>query len=165
MSRSKDTDSVAENFKKLYGQLPSEINIQCPSSDAETINTKAPITNKVLSKNNSKEPSDLESFLQQHLPRSDHKEIGDELRKTYPLYKQKGGKIKKPQPKRKGKYLTSHERRQLGLNRLPKSGGLKVSICYTNICCASGGIWDPSQIYSLTYSNQYCFLHLVLRLC
>lgn len=127
MSRCKDTDSVAENFKKLYGQLPSEINIQCPSSDAETINTKTPITNKVLSKNNSKEPSDLESFLQQHLPRSDHKEIGDELRKTYPLYKQKGGKIKKPQPKRKGKYLTSHERRQLGLNRLPKSGGLKFS--------------------------------------
>merc|ERR1712150_182719 len=29
--------------------------------------------------------------------------------------------------KRKGKYLTSHERRQLGLNRLPKSGGLKFS--------------------------------------
>ena len=141
MSRSKDTDSVAENFKKLYGQLPSEINIQCPSSDVETINTKAPITNKVLSKNNSKEPSDLESFLQQHLPRSDHKEIGDELRKTYPLYKQKGGKIKKPQPKRKGKYLTSHERRQLGLNRLPKSGGLKVSICYTNIEGNIMGVW------------------------
>jgi ribonuclease P protein subunit POP4 len=71
--------------------------------------------------------SGVVSFLIEHLPRSDHKEIEDELKKTFPLHNQKGGKIKKPQPKRKGKYLTAHERRKLGLNRLPKSGGLKCS--------------------------------------
>ena len=130
MNQSKDTDSVADNFKKLYGSLPSEIDIQCPSSansDAVSTNTTKPQINKDVIKNISASQNELECFLQKNLPRSDHKEIGDELRKTFPLYKQKGGKIKKPQPKRKGKYLTSLERRNLGLNRLPKSGGLKVT--------------------------------------
>ena len=74
--------------------------------------------------------SRLASFLKQQLPRSDRKEVEGELKKTFPLHKQKGGKIKKPQPRRKGKYLTAHERRKLGLNRLPKSGGLKVCLLY-----------------------------------
>ena len=129
MNRPKDTDRVAESFKKLYGELPSEIIIQLPTSNSEascTASNKSQ-TSKVVNKNNPEEESELASFLKQHLPRSDHNEIEGELKKTFPLYKQKGGKIKKPQPKRKGKYLTSHERRQLGLNRLPKSGGLKVS--------------------------------------
>ena len=130
MNRTKDSDSVAESFKKLYGELPSEINIQYPSSinsenSCSTSNKSQ--TCKEVNKKYSEERSELESFLKQHLPRSDHNEIEGELKKTFPLHKQKGGKIKKTQPKRKGKYLTSHERRQLGLNRLPKSGGLKVS--------------------------------------
>jgi len=128
MNQSKDTDSVADNFKKLYGPLPPEIDIKCPSSvnsDAVNTNSTKLQTNKDVMKNISASQNELECFLKNNLPRSDHKEIGDELRKTYPLYKQKGGKIKKPQPKRKGKYLTSHERWNLGLNRLPKSGGLK----------------------------------------
>ena len=152
MNQSKDTDSVADNFKKLYGSLPPEIDIQCASSvnsDAVSTNTTKPQINKDVIKNISASQNELECFLKKNLPRSDHKEIGDELRKTYPLYKQKVGKIKKPQPKRKGKYLTSHERRQLGLNRLPKSGGLKVSICYTNIEGNIMGVSEPNIFLNL----------------
>ena len=128
MNQPKDTDSVADNFKRLYGPLPSEIDIQYSTSTSVNAVSKSTTNPRNQDcKKVDESQRELENFLQKHLPRSDHKEIGDELRKTFPLYKQKGGKIKKPQPKRKGKYLTAHERRQLGLNRLPRSGGLKVS--------------------------------------
>ena len=127
----KDTNNVAENFKKIYGDLPEQIGI---NSKINTNNENSATSSKLAQRVNTvktnlekhEQDSELVVYLKSHLPRSDHKEIKDELKKTFALHKQKGGKIKKPQPKRKGKYLTAHERRNLGLNRLPKSGGLKV---------------------------------------
>ena len=128
---SKDTTSVADSFQKLYGDLPVQISIQSsiecnPENDSTA--RKSPFNQNIANSQSTaqEEDSEVVGFLKEHLPRSDHKEIKDELKKTFPLHKQKGGKIKKPQPKRKGKYLTAHERRKLGLNRLPKTGGLKV---------------------------------------
>ena len=135
----KDTASLADSFEKLYGDLPQEItNLPSGSSgggnsDGGKNNSSfVPKTNSSIAKNIPleivTEKSDVGDFLKRHLPPSDQKEIKAELKKTFALHKQKGGKIKKPQPKRKGKYLTAHERRRLGLNRLPKVGGLKVCL-------------------------------------
>lgn len=129
---SKDTASVAASFKKLYEELPLEISIPSSGSNLEKTNNKTPSRQMVKSIPyfDDSGNSSLKTFLKEQLPRSDQKEINEELKKTFPLHKQKGAKIKKPQPKRKGKYLTAHERRRLGLNRLPKVGGLKVRIAY-----------------------------------
>jgi len=125
--RSKDTNSVADSFQKLYSELPQEIGLQVSNPSLKEANITASNSKSNLYDPKLKDKPKVVSFLKEYLPRSDHKEIEDELRKTFPLHKQKGGKIKKPQPKRKGKYLTAHERRNLGLNRLPKSGGLKYA--------------------------------------
>ena len=135
--KAKDTASVADSFEKLYGDLPSEIGLKTSNSSnahSGSVRNSSPVPNRATDKSRlevSDKDSRLVTFLKEQLPRSDHKEVEGELKKTFPLHKQKGGKIKKPQPRRKGKYLTAHERRKLGLNRLPKSGGLKVCILYT----------------------------------
>ena len=127
----KDTDNVADSFQKLYGELPLPIDIKSSSPASEDIHShiKTSQSNKKIPNHSENEPGII-GFLKTYLPTSDHKEIKDELKKTFPLHKQKGGKIKTPQSKRKGKYLTAHERRKLGLNRLPRSGGLKVTLEY-----------------------------------
>ena len=136
--KAKDTASVADSFEKLYGDLPSEIglnNSNISNVHSSSVRNSSPVPNRATDKSkleSSDKDSRLVTFLKEQLPRSDHKEVEGELKKTFPLHKQKGGKIKKPQPRRKGKYLTAHERRKLGLNRLPKSGGLKVTT-YRNI--------------------------------
>ena len=129
----KDTDNVADSFQKLYSELPLPIDINSSSHVSEDINSriKTSQSNKNSHNNSESEPGII-GFLKSYLPTSDHKEIKDELKKTFPLHKQRGGKIKTPQSKRKGKYLTAHERRKLGLNRLPKSGGLKVTLVYSD---------------------------------
>lgn len=123
----KDTNSVADTFQKLYSVLPSQIDIQVPNLGSKEDNSIASNFRSNLNDPKFEVESEVVGFLKGYLPRSDHKEIKDELKKTFPLHNQKGGKIKKPQSKRKGKYLTAHERRNLGLNRLPKSGGLKYA--------------------------------------
>ena len=122
----KDTKGLADTFQKLYSELPRELEVMSyPESNQPNVNFR---TTQHLNESVSNDNLEVVSFLKKYLPRSDHKEIDGELKKTFALHKQKGGKIKKPQPKRKGKYLTSRERRALNLNRLPRSGGLKVNI-------------------------------------
>jgi ribonuclease P protein subunit POP4 len=104
----KDTENFAKAYDKLFVPLPPELG---GSSEPSEECTKESVID----------------FLKAHVPASDQKEIEDELRKNVPLSKQKDKKIKKPQPKRKGKYLTARERRDLGLYKLPKEGGLKYS--------------------------------------
>lgn len=125
----KDTNKVANSFQKLYGELPPPIDIKSSSPASENIDSDIKTSQSNKNALNSESESGVIGFLKTYLPTSDHKEIKGELKKTYPLHKQKGGKIKTPQSKRKGKYLTAHERRKLGLNRLPKSGGLKYCDC------------------------------------
>ena len=68
----------------------------------------------------------IREFLQTHIPPSDQKEIDEELRKPLPIQKDKKKELKQPQPRKKAKYLTSRERRDLGLYKLPrKSKDLK----------------------------------------
>ena len=123
----KDTKGLADTFQKLYSELPRELEVMSnPEVNQLNVNSK---TTQHSNESVSNDNLEVVSFLKKYLPRSDHKEIDGELKKTFALHKQKGGKIKKPQPKRKGKYLTSRERRALNLNRLPRSGGLKVIIC------------------------------------
>ena len=122
----KDTKGLADTFQKLYSELPRELEVMSnPEVNQLNVNSK---TSQHSNESVSNDNLEVVSFLKKYLPRSDHKEIDGELKKTFALHKQKGGKIKKPQPKRKGKYLTSRERRALNLNRLPRSGGLKVNI-------------------------------------
>ncbi len=61
-------------------------------------------------------------FLKSNVPPCDHKEIDEELKKPFPLDKQKNKKLKQAQPKRKGKYLTARERRDLNLAKIPRQG-------------------------------------------
>ena len=124
---SKDTKGLADTFQKLYSELPRELEVVVsnPEENQQNVNSK---TTQHSNESVSNDNLEVVSFLKKYLPRSDHKEIDGELKKTYALHKQKGGKIKKPQPKRKGKYLTSRERRALNLNRLPRTGGLKVNM-------------------------------------
>ena len=122
----KDTKGLADTFQKLYSELPRELEVMSnPEVNQLNVNVK---TTQHSNESVSNDNLEVVSFLKKYLPRSDHKEIDGELKKTFALHKQKGGKIKKPQPKRKGKYLTSRERRALNLNRLPRSGGLEVNI-------------------------------------
>ena len=43
--------------------------------------------------------SELKSFVADHLSRSEKTEIEAEFKKTFPLHRQRVGKIKKPQPR------------------------------------------------------------------
>ena len=94
----KDMAQVADSCEKLYSELPS----------------------KILCLDEKKK--DLKEFLRENLPQSERKEIDDEFKKTlvFRRSQQKAKKSRKRQ--RKGQYLTSHERRTLGLNKLPKKG-------------------------------------------
>jgi len=74
------------------------------------------------------EPQLVEEFLTQKLNPSVHDEIDDALKKTYVLEAQKSRRKKKSKkPRISNKQLTSKEKRQLGLYRLPKIG-----LLYTN---------------------------------
>ncbi len=109
MSKVKDTKKVAEACQRLYSDGQKE------------------------------QRTELVSFLEKHVPESDRKELDDQLRKTVPVSgrplrgKRKKGALRKcggnkvqPAKRREGRLLTARERRQLGLNRLPKVG-LKYS--------------------------------------
>ena len=107
----KDTSNIADSFQKLYGELPLPIDIKSSSSASENIDNHIKISqsNKKSFSNSESEPGII-GFLKTYLPTSDHKEIKDELKKTFPLHKQKGGKIKTPQSKQKGKFANLLER-------------------------------------------------------
>lgn len=106
----KDTKQVAESYEKLYGQVPNGL-----TGQASTFTRK-----------NSNE--ELKEFLQNLIPSSDQKDIDSELKKTVSLVKSHpqiviNKKInQKRQPRKCKKFLTSKERRELGLYRLPKKG-------------------------------------------
>ena len=112
----KDTASLADSFEKLYGEVPQDIsNLRsCNSSSSNSDggkNNSSFVPKANIAKNIPlgvvNEQSGVVNFLKRHLPSSDQKEIKGELKKTFALHTQKGGKMKKPQPKRKGKYLVS----------------------------------------------------------
>jgi len=98
----RDTAQVADSYDKLYSELPAQV---------------------FRTDNSSKQKKTLKQFLTQNLPASERKEIDGEFKKTL-AFSRKGQKVKKAKAKRtrKGQYLTSNERRKLGLNRLPKRG-------------------------------------------
>lgn len=106
----KNSSKLADSYDKLYAEVPTEVTGQGHDS-------------MITGKNNGEL---LKDFLKKRLPTSDQKEIDQEFKKTFPLHKQpgKGKKIRKPQkPRRLGdKYLTSRERRDLCLSKLPKKG-------------------------------------------
>ena len=107
----KDSSKLAEGYEKLY----SEVSEKITGGKQDTLTS--------LNKDNSEQ---LKDFFKERIPFSDQKEIEQEFKKTFPLYKQsgKGKKIKKPQPTRRPgkKYLSSKERRDLCMNKLPKKG-------------------------------------------
>jgi len=99
----KSSAQVADSVEKLYSELPAH-----------------------LFKKKQKSKKGLKEFLADSLPQSEKKEIDDEFKKTLSMTKgQKAKKIKvggkQQQRRRKGQYLTARERRDLGLNRLPRS--------------------------------------------
>ena len=84
---------------------------------------------KFLYKAGEKSNEKLRDFLKKTLRESDANEIESELKKTVSFKKQRrvkigGVKAPKKDAKKAGKCLTSREKRQLGLDRLPKKGGV-----------------------------------------
>jgi hypothetical protein len=69
---------MTDAFKALYHPIPESV------------------TGKSTSATSSRD-SELKDFLQTHLASSEKNEIESEFKKTFPLHKQKVGKIKKPQ--------------------------------------------------------------------
>jgi len=107
-SDAKDTAQLGESFDKLHNELPAKI-------------FKA-------SNDENQSAGNLKQFLTKNLPPSERKEIDAEYKKTLSFRKgQKVKKASKAKRPRKGRYLTAHERRKLGLNRLPKRGGLNFA--------------------------------------
>ncbi len=96
MTSAKRVDKVADACQKLYGDGDGD----------------------------GKSKDLLRSFLESQVPKSDAKEIEQELKKTLLLKKLKGSKKreKKERPIKKPKKLTARQKRDLGLNRLPKKG-------------------------------------------
>lgn len=102
---SRDTNAIAEGHDRLYAELPDKI----------------VLPDGALNPSNSARPA-VVKFLNTKLQSADKKEIESELKKTFPLHKQKAGKIKKAPPRKSSTYLTARERRDLGLSLLPKTG-------------------------------------------
>lgn len=106
----KDTAQVANSCKKLYEPLPASISI--PDQETSSVG-------KVQT---------LPEFLSNNLPQSERSEIAQEAKKT--LSFKKGQKVTKKNAAgnrrqvavKKGKYLTSRERRVLGLQHLTNYG-------------------------------------------
>jgi len=99
----KSSAQVADSVEKLYSELPTHL----------------------FKKKGGKKS--LKEFLVESLPQSERKEIEDEFKKTLSMSKGHKAKLikvggKQQQKRRKGQYLTARERRDLGLNRLPKRG-------------------------------------------
>jgi len=108
-SGAKDAAQLAESFDKLHSGLPTKIF-------------------KASNDESAKKAGNLKQFLTQNLPPSERKEIDAEYKKTLSFRKgQKVKKASKAKRPRKGRYLTANERRKLGLNRLPKRGGLNFA--------------------------------------
>ena len=98
-----DSDKLAKTYDKLYSDVPTSVSGQ--SSTSESID----------------KAKGLKKLLENHIPRSDQKDIDLELKKTVVLTKPKYSKTKTAKPKKKsGKFLTAKERRNLGLFKLPK---------------------------------------------
>ena len=71
-------------------------------------------------------PDSFKTLLENRLPPGDKKEINGEFRKTLVLSYQKPKLVKRKPVRKTKKPLTSKEKRDLGLHRLPKKG-LKYS--------------------------------------
>lgn len=96
----KDTGLVAKSYSRLYSPLEG-------------------------SSSNKSGSSVVKSYLETHLPSSDRNEIDGEMKKIFSLQKQKGSRKKITNSKcrrKKDKYLSARERRQVGLDKLPKVG-------------------------------------------
>jgi len=67
---------------------------------------------------------ELKSFLQGNVPASEQNEISDEFKKIVQLFRKETNKGRKGAKKlrKKGQYLTTFEKKKLGLNKLPKKG-------------------------------------------
>jgi hypothetical protein len=70
---------MTDAFKVLYNTIPESL-----TGKSDSVTSR---------------DSELKNFLQTHLSSSEKNEIESEFKKTYPLHKQRVGKIKKPQPR------------------------------------------------------------------
>jgi len=102
------------------------------------------------------EEENIKQFLESHLPPSDKKEVKGEFKKVLVLAAQKSKlSVRKP-PRKLRKGLSSKERRDLGLYRLPKKGlsydsflplhslwqgYMKELIDFASL---ESGVWEPS---------------------
>ncbi len=68
------------------------------------------------------EAKDATEFFETRVKESDRREIPDEFKKTIVLEAQKLRRAQTRKPRISKKMLTSKEKRDLGLNRLPKVG-------------------------------------------
>jgi len=116
------TAKIGESFEKIYGKLPESIRSSATESQGD-------------------DRSALVSYLRENLGSSEHPEIEAELKKTFPLRKtkvdRKAYKKKKPpknQIRKSNKFLTSRERRDLGLFQLVPSykNGKNPSVKYAD---------------------------------
>jgi len=99
----KDTAQVADSYQKLYAQLPASIAVSADQAQQQT----------------------LTGFLSTNLPQSERGEIGQEAKKTLSIKRVKQVKKSRSRQRgqvKKGKYLTSRERRVLGLHHLTNRG-------------------------------------------
>lgn len=70
---------MTDSYKILYEPIPDAVSGGSGCETAEIRNVQ------------------LKTFLGKHLAESERKEIDEECKKTFPLHRQKVGKIKKPQ--------------------------------------------------------------------
>lgn len=119
------TKKIGESYEKLYSELPESMGLQCNIQTSSSPSTS--------------DRTEVSKFLNRHVPESERKEIDSELKKTFPLRTTKIGKINKLHPPRRSssKYLSSKERRKLGLFRLLKS---KHELKYSDFANLNG-IW------------------------
>ena len=121
---------MAECYDKLYSPAPDEVRTVSAAAGSSSSSSSSKAT-----MDSSKERQEAtRDFIGELVPESDRKEIDDEMKRMLLTNKLKcKQKIKKPQPVRQGKKnkaakpLTARERRDLGLDRLPRTGGLKYA--------------------------------------
>ena len=109
--RTKDIENFVKQYPKLYDKLPEHL-------------TGQPVENSGLSGPSGQKsgPEIVKEFLKQHVPKSDQKEIDEVFAKNLPLATQQKRKITQPQPRKKNKYLTAREKRDLKLSKLDRNG-------------------------------------------
>lgn len=136
-------------YEKIYSEIPEKL-MGAKDAEMSEIDTKA------------KKNGLLKSILREHVPKSDQKEIDDEFKKTFSLRKTQKKRFVKRRNKagEKPKKLTSKEKAELGLKKLPKRG-LKFSDYLGLNELWNGYVDDLFTLESLKVADE----SLRLRLC